>query len=150
MAKYKYFKKATLHTNGDVTLTAKQFHLLALIDENKEIGLIARESGMDITEFKEYLVKLYEMGLIIPVTKKTIQRYSVDFFQAITTSLTYYVGPVAKIIMTDILSDMNIEDKKIPVDDLEKLIFKIMDEISDPNQKIEFNNEVEKILSRTR
>lgn len=150
MAKFKYFKKTTLHTNGEITLSAKQFHLLALIDENKEIGLIARESGMEIAEFKQYLVKLYEMGLIIPVTKKIIQRYSADFFQEVTTTLTYYVGPVANIIMTDILSDMNIVDKKIPVDDLEKLVSKIIDEILDPNQKIEFNNEMEKLLLRTR
>ena len=90
------------------------------------------------------------MGLIIPVTKKIIQRYSVDFFEEISTTLTYYVGPVANIIMTDILSDMNIADKKIPVYDLEKLVSKIIDEILDPNQKIEFNNEVEKLLLRVR
>lgn len=150
MAKFKYFKKAALHINGDITLSAKQFHLLALIDEKKEIGLIARESGMDIAEFKQYLAELYKMGLIIPVIKKTIQRYSADFLQELITILTYYVGPVANIIIADILSDMNIADKKIPVDDLQKLASQIISEISDPNQKIEFSKKLEKLLLRTR
>jgi hypothetical protein len=89
------------------------------------------------------------MGLITPVVKNVIQRYSPDFLAALLKILTYHVGPVAKIIMGDILSEMNIHDNKIPVADLEKLIFKISDEIADINQKIEFNNKVKKLLLRT-
>ena len=149
MAKFKYFKKATADINGDITLSANQFHLLALIDEKKEIGLIARESGMTLPVFKQHVAKLYEMGLIVPVVKKTIQRYSPEFLQELTSILTYLVGPVAKIIMADILSDMNITDEKISVGDLGTVLSKITDEISDPSQKIEFNNKVEKLLLRT-
>lgn len=149
MAKFKYFKKANLNIDGDITFSSKEFRLLSLIDENKEIGLIARESGMDIDDFKRHMAKFYKMGLIIPVVKKIIQRYSPDFLQELLTILTYHVGPVANIIMTDILSDMNIRDKKIPADDLGKLLFKITDEILDINQKIEFNNKVKKLLLRT-
>jgi DNA-binding MarR family transcriptional regulator len=149
MAKFKYFKKADLNIDGDITLSSQEFRLLSLIDENKEIGLIARESGMEIDDFKRHMLKFHKMGLIIPVVKRIIRRYSPDFLQELMTILTYYVGPVATIIMTDILSDMNIRDKKIPVEDLEKLLFKITDEISDINQKIEFNNQVKKLLLRT-
>ncbi len=149
MAKYKYFKKVTSDINGDITLSAKQFRLLALIDENKGIALIAHEMGMDFPDFKKHLAKLYKMGLIIPVVKKIIQRYSPEFLQELTSIVTYHVGPVANIIIADILSDMNITDKKIPVDDLGKVLSKITNEISDPSQKIEFNNNVEKLLLRT-
>jgi DNA-binding MarR family transcriptional regulator len=146
MAKFKYFKKSVLNIDGDIILSSQEFRLLSLIDENKEIGLIARESGMDMDDFKQHMSKFFKMGLIIPVVKRTIRRYSPDFLEALIKILTYYVGPVAKIIMADILSDMNIQDKKIPVADLEKLLFKITDEISDINQKIEFNNKVKKLL----
>lgn len=149
MAKFKFFKKAGSNIDGDITLSSQEFRLLSLIDENKEIGVIARESGMDIQDFKGHLTKFYKMGLIIPVVKKIIQRYSPDFLKELISILTYHVGPVANIIMTDILSDMNIRDDKIPVEDLEKLLFKITDEISDINQKIEFNNQVKKLLLRT-
>lgn len=148
MAKFKYFKMKP-SIDGDITLSASQLRLLSLIDENKEIGLIAHESGMDLADFKKNLAELYEMGLIVPVVKKIIQRYGPDFLKELLIILTYHVGPVADIIMTDILSDMDITDKKIPVDDLEKLLSKIMDEISDPNQKNEFNNKVKKLLLRT-
>ena len=149
MAKFKYFKKANLNIDGDIVLSSQEFRLLSLIDEKKEIGLIARESGMDIDDFKGHMAKFYKMGLIIPVVKKIIQRYGPDFLQEIISILTYHVGPVANIIMTDILSDMDIRDKKIPVDDFGKLLSKITDEISDTNQKIEFNNQVKKLLLRT-
>lgn len=149
MAKFKYLKKVTSGIDGDITLSANQFRLLSLIDENKEIGLIARESGMDLPDFKKHLAKLYEMGLIIPVVKKIIQRYSPEFLQELTSILTYHVGPVANIIITDILSGMNITDKKIPVEDLRKVLSKITDEISDLRHKIEFNDKVEKLLLRT-
>jgi len=149
MAKFKYFKKANLNIDGDIILSSQEFRLLSLIDEKKEIGLIARESGMDLDDFKGHMVKFHKMGLIIPVVKKIIQRYGPDFLQELISILTYHVGPVANIIMTDILSDMDIRDKKIPVDDLGKLLSKITDEISDTNQKIEFNNQVEKLLLRT-
>jgi DNA-binding MarR family transcriptional regulator len=146
MAKFKYFKKSVSNIDGDIILSSQEFRLLSLIDENKEIGLIARESGMDMDDFKRHMSKFFKMGLIIPVVKRTIRRYSPDFLEALIKILTYYVGPVAKIIMADILSDMDIQDKKIPVADLEKLLFKITDEISDINQKIEFNNKVKKLL----
>ncbi|ACN14713.1 putative transcriptional regulator [Desulforapulum autotrophicum HRM2] len=150
MAKFKYFKKLTSDINGNITLSATQFRLLALIDENKEIGLIARESGMDLPDFKNQLMKLYGMGLITPVVKKKIQRYSPELLKELTSILTYYVGPVANIIMADILSGMNITDKKILVNDIEELLSKISDEISDPGHRIEFNERVNDLLSRTR
>jgi len=149
MAKFKYFKKANLNIDGDIILSSQEFRLLSLIDEKKEIGLIARESGMDLDDFKGHMVKFHKMGLIIPVVKKIIQRYGPDFLKELISILTYHVGPVADIIMADILSDMNIQDKKIPVEDLEKLLFKITDEIPDINQKIEFNNKVKKWLLQT-
>lgn len=149
MAKFKYFKKAGLNIDGDITLSSQEFRLLSLIDENKEIGLIARESGMDLDDFKRHISKFYKMGLIIPVVKQIIRRYSPDFLQELIVILTYHVGPIATIIMADILSDMNIRDKQIPEEDLGKLLFKITDEISDINQKIEFNNEVKNRLLRT-
>ncbi len=149
MAKFKYFKKAVLNIDGDIILSSQEFRLLSLIDENKEIGLIARESGMAIDDFKKHMSKFYKMGLITPVVKRIVRRYSPDFVQALIKILTYHVGPVANIIMTDILSDMNIRDKKIPVEDLEKLLSKTAEEISDINQKIEFNNKVKKLLLRT-
>ena len=149
MAKFKYFKKVGPNIDGDITLSANQFRLLALIDENKEIGLIAGEFGMDIADFKRYLKSLYQMGLIIPVVKKNTQQYSPDFLKELTAILTYHVGPVANIIMTDILSDMNIKDKKIAVNELGELLSKITDEIPDPSQKIDFNEMVEKNLLST-
>ena len=149
MAKFKYFKKAVSNIDGDIILSSQEFRLLSLIDENKEIGVIARESGMAKDDFKQQMSKLYKMGLITPVVKRIVRRYSPDFLQTLIKILTYHVGPVADIIMADILSDMNIQDKKIPVEDLEKLLFKITDEIPDINQKIEFNNKVKKWLLQT-
>ena len=148
MAKYKYFKKVISDTKEDITLSANQFRLLALIDENKEIGLIVRESGMDVDVFKKQLTALYEMGLIVPVVKKTIRRYRPEFLKELTSILTYYVGPVADIIINDILSDMSITDRKLSVDDLEVVLSKITEELPDTSQKIEFNEKVEKLLLR--
>lgn len=148
MAKFKYFKKVISEIDGEITLSAKQFRLLALIDENREIGLIASESGMDIHAFKKHLSTLYKMGLIVPVVKKTIRRYRPEFLQELTSILTYYVGPVANIIMNDILSDMNITDKKLSADDLKAVLLKITDELPEPGQKNEFNEKVEKLLLR--
>ncbi len=129
MAKYKYFKRTASTIDGDITLSAELFRLLALIDETREIGVIARESGMDTAAFKQHMKKLYEMGLIIPVVKKIIHRYSADFLAELTALLTYHLGPVADIIMADILSDLGIRDRKIPKDELEQLVSRIMDEI---------------------
>lgn len=149
MAKIKYFKRATSDIDGDIILSADQFRVLALIDENKEIGLIARESGMDLAGFKKCLAQLYEMGLIIPVVKKIIQRYGPEFLQELISTLTYYVGPVANIIVGDVLSDMNIADRRIPVNSLGALLSKITQEIPDLGQKTEFNKMVGKLLLRT-
>ena len=149
MSRFKYFKKITSDINGDITLTPAQFRLLSLVDENKKIGSIARESGLDKSNFKRQIKELYEMGLIVPVVKKTVKRYSAQFSEELTTILAYHVGPVANIIVTDILSGMKIVENKIPVNDLNQVVSKIADEISDPKQKAEFNSSVAELLSRT-
>ncbi len=149
MGKFKYFKKTTSHIHGDITLSPIQFRLLSLVDENKKIGLIARESGLDPLSFKEEIKKLYEMGLIAPVVKKSVKRYGSEFSTELTTILAHHAGPVANIILTDVLSEMKITENKIPVNNLNQVVSKISDEIFDPKQKSAFYSDVAKLLSRT-
>ena len=147
MAKFRFFKRTTSEINGEVTLTSELLRLLAMIDEKKEISQIARDSGFPLDVFKQNLSKLFQMGLIVPV-ENTIQKYNPAFLKEITHELMFYVGPVAEMIISDTLSDLNISDERIPVTRLDHLISLLSEEIPVANQKQEFDKKIKTLASR--
>ncbi len=149
MAKFSFFRRTTSGISGQVTMSSALLQVLANIDETKEIALIGRESGLPADEFKSCLSQLYKLGLIEPVTN-TEQKYSTDFSQEITKELTFFVGPLAEMIIADTLSDMNIPDERIPLSNLDKLISLLTDEIPDDNEKKKFKLKINELAAKAR
>jgi len=146
MAKFSFFKRSTTEISGEVTLPSNLLKTLSLINEDKEISQIARESGLSAEEFKQNLAKLYKLGLIVPV-QKTIQKYSSSFVMEIIKELTFFVGPIAGMIVSDTLTDLNIQDQRIPVNILDKVILLISEEIPDEGQQVEFQTKIKGLAS---
>ncbi len=149
MAKFSFFRRKTSAVSGEVTLSSDLLQVLTNIDDEKDISQIARESGLPTAEFKACLSKLYKLGLIEPVTN-TEQKYNSDFVKEIINEITFYVGPIAEMIIADTLSDLNITDERIPLSNLDKLISLLSDEIPDDDEKIKFKRNINLLAAKAR
>ena len=143
----RYFKQAPAKDGDQMSLTSDMLRLLMAVNENKDIQEIGSELGMPPAQLKKNLAKLLNIGLIIPV-QKGIPCYSPQFIEIIIQHLAHSVGPMAQIIVEDVLADLNIMDNRIPISMAAEVVSTLSEEIPDEAQKIDFKRAMIELLSK--
>ncbi|MBW2408591.1 MAG: hypothetical protein JRF72_02255 [Deltaproteobacteria bacterium] len=121
--------------------------LLIAIDENKSLYQIAEEVDMQATTLKTTLSKLLEQGLIEPV-KKDITYLDRLFLEALRINLSKIIGPMAEILIEDVVEDMNLKASEIPANQAAELINNLSLEIPHEKNRIEFKKSMLTILNK--
>jgi hypothetical protein len=142
-----FFRKAIRKDNAEVSLDADMIRLLIAIDENKSLHQIAEEVDMETTTLKRTLSKWLEQGLIEPV-KKDVPFLDPVFLQALKINLSRAIGPMAAILIEDVLTEMNLRTFEIPVNQAAELITALSLEIPDEKNRIEFKKSMLAILNK--
>ncbi len=143
----RYFKKAPTTDGGQMSLTADMLRILVAIDEKRDIQEIGRVLGMAPAQLQKNLARLLDIGLVVPV-KRGPPCYSPKFIDIIVQHLAHSVGPMAQIIVEDVLADLNISDKRIPVGMAAEVVSTLSNEIPDEMQQIQFKKAMIELLSR--
>jgi hypothetical protein len=102
----------------------------------------------DVT-LKKNLSKLLEQGLIEPV-KKDLPVLDKIFLQALKINLSKTIGPMAEILIEEVVSDMELSTPEIPVHQAAELITTLSHEIPDEKKRIEFKKSMMNILNKKR
>jgi hypothetical protein len=123
--------------------------LLIAIDENKSLSQIADEVDMEDAALKKNLSKLLQQGLIAPV-KKDLPVLDKIFLQALKINLSKTIGPMAVILIEEVVSDMELTAPEIPVHQAAELITALSHEIPDEIKRIEFKKSMMDILNKKR
>ncbi len=131
-----FFRKAIRKDKGSVSMDGEMMRLLFAIDENKTLFRIGEEIGMNTAVLNETLSKLVRMGIVEPVTKKTIF-LSNAFLNELTVNLTHAIGPMSEFLIGDTVSAMGFAINEIPLNRVFELITKIAEGI--PNDQISAN-----------
>jgi molybdenum-dependent DNA-binding transcriptional regulator ModE len=132
-----HYRKCARLDNKEVLLDADMIRLLIAIDENKALGRVAQEIGMNPDKLSATLEKLLELKLVEPV-RKNGARLGSQFIAALKHHLARAVGPMAQIILEDAISDMNLSEKKIPQNQAAELISLLAVEIPDEDVRMQF------------
>ena len=144
-----YYRKVIRKDNNEISLDADMIRLLIAIDETKSLYQIADEVGMGEVTLKKSLSKLLEQGLIEPV-KKDLPVMDKIFLQALKINLSKSIGPMAKILIEEVVSDMELTTPEIPVHQAAELITALSHEIPDEKKRIEFKKSMMDILNKKR
>ncbi len=142
-----YFRKVIRKDSDKISLDADMIRLLIAIDENKSLYQIAEEVNMQATTLKTTLSKLLDQGLIEPV-KKDISYLDHLFLEALRINLSKAVGPIAEILIADVVEDMNLKTSEIPTNQASKLINNLSLEIPEEKNRIEFKKSMLAILNK--
>jgi hypothetical protein len=142
-----FFRKIIRKDSDEVSLDADMIRLLIAIDENKSLYRIAEEVDMETTTLKKTLSKLLKQGLIEPV-KKDIPYLDHLFLEALRINLSKIIGPMAEILIEDVVTEMELKTSEIPVNQAAELINNLSLEIQDEKDRIEFKKSMLSILNK--
>ena len=144
-----YYRKVIRRDNSQISLDADMIRLLIAIDENKSLYQIADEVGMRADTLKTNLAKLLQQRLIEPV-RKDLPVLDKIFLQALKINLSRVIGPIAKILIEEVVSEMELTAPGIPVHQAAELIAALSHEIPDEEKRIEFKKSMMDILNKKR
>ena len=142
-----FFRKIIRKDSDEISLDADMIRLLIAIDENKSLHQIAEEVEMETTTLKKTLSKLLNQGLIEPV-KKDIPYLDRVFLEALRINLSKVIGPMAEILIEDVVAEMELKTSEIPVNQAAELINNLALEITDEKDRIEFKKSMLNILNK--
>jgi predicted transcriptional regulator len=144
-----YYRKIIRKDNEKISLDADMIRLLIAIDENKSVYQIADEVEMEANIIKKNLSKLLKQGLIEPV-KKDLPTLDNIFLKALKINLSKIIGPMAEILIEDVVEEMELTTPEIPVHQAAELITALSHEIPDEEKRIEFKKSMMGILNKKR
>ena len=144
-----YYRKVIRKDSDQISLDADMIRLLIAIDENKSLYQIAEEVEMEPATLKKNLSKLLEQGLIEPV-RKELPVLDKIFLQALKINLSMAIGPMAEILIEEVVSEMELTHPDIPVHQAAELIAVLSHEIPDEGKRIEFKKSMMDILNKKR
>ena len=142
-----YFRKVIRKDSDEISLDADMIRLLIAIDENKSLYQISEEVDMQATTLKTTLSKLLAQGLIEPV-KKDVPYLDHVFLEALRINLSKVIGPMAEILIEDVVEDMKLKASEIPANQAAELINNLSLEIPDEKNRIEFKKSMLAILKK--
>jgi len=144
-----YYRKVIRADNEEVSLDADMIRLLIAIDESKSLYQIADEMDMDNITFRGTLSKLLDQGLIEPV-QKDIKVMGVSFLESLQINLSKAIGPMAEILIAEVMEEMELDPDAIPVNRAAEMITQLSLEVADKENIIQFKKSMLAILNKIR
>lgn len=141
------YRKTTRLDGKEVSLDADMLRLLFAIDESKEVGQIGRELGMAADMISATLSKLAAVKLIEPI-RKVVPCLANGFLEALKLNLSRTVGPMAQILLEDVLLDMKLSPEAIPKNQAAELIGALAMEIPDEDGRMQFKKAMVEFMKK--
>jgi hypothetical protein len=122
-------------------INADQWNVLALCNGTKTISEIAESLSWDEFKTSKIIFQLVQLALLEkvedqkPINKKPV---SEEFFPTVETELKKVIGPLAPLIIDDILSDVGETKDSLCQDQALSFVEKLGEEISNDSKKKEF------------
>ena len=142
-----YYRKRIRRDLQSVSLNADMIRLLLVIDDRKSLYQISAEAEMDAATFKRTLGSLIEQGLIEPVQRDTLP-LDRTFLHAMQLNLSRVIGPMAEILIDDVMAEMGLNPSHIPVDQAAEIINRLALEIPDEPGQIRFKKSMIPLLNK--
>jgi DNA-binding transcriptional ArsR family regulator len=136
------FKQTGQEPHGAVKLKSKDWEILnALSDGEHSVAELTQKMNMREMDVASILSTLVEAGVVEPGEEsKPVRKEIVDekFFKVVENELIQLIGPVASIIMDDVIEGFGESRGAFPKDKVAALVEGISNEIYDPAKQVSF------------
>ncbi|RPH51577.1 MAG: hypothetical protein EHM85_06100 [Desulfobacteraceae bacterium] len=142
------FKRMVQSNMGDVSLDSRMLEVLMELDGKKNLGSIAKITGMNTGTLREAVSKLLKLNLVENVEVKGTFLDN-EFMGYLNEQLALAIGPVAEVIIEDAVSDLGCKMSQIPSHKSAELIDLLSREIQRNEKKEAFKlNMVKRIKEK--
>ena len=142
------FKHVTRENAGEFSLDGQMLSVLMELDGRKSVAVVAKNTGLGMGTLRRLISKLFELNLIEPV-EEAISRLDEDFFDYLKSQLAVAIGPIAEIIIEDVVLDLGHSLSQFPSSRAAELIDLISREIQREEKKNSFKqNMLKKIREK--
>jgi hypothetical protein len=106
---------------GEVSLDKQMLRVITELDGKKNVGTIARNTGMELGEIKEIISRLLKHN-IIALVEEPIPTVKGDFFVYLMDQLSLATGPMAEVLIEDALASLGYDRSSFPKQQVQDLI----------------------------
>jgi hypothetical protein len=99
------FRRVTRDDAGEFSLDGQMLSVLMELDGKKSFAVVAKNTGLSMGIIRRVVSKLFELNLIEPV-EEAISRLDEDFFDYLKSQLAVAIGPIAEVIIEDVVIDL--------------------------------------------
>ncbi len=130
-------------TAEDNDLLHLEWAVVSQLDGRKTVRQIAENLALNPTEVEEIFKKLVSDDLLVLVNKpeENIIVPS-EFIKLVNHEMTHLLGPVASVIIEDVMDMMRLNKENIDRRNLPNLIDLLTNQIDDPVKQIEFQKNI--------
>ena len=131
------FKRAINVDSGNVSLDGQMLNVLSKLDGRKNLGMISQEIGVNMSAIRPVISKLVKLKLIDAV-EDDIPVFDKEFFVFLTDQLSIITGPIAQVMVEDVIRDMAQDSSEIPMNRAAELIEMLSRQIPDEQKRTSF------------
>ena len=108
------FRQVLKNNTGDISIDGYLLGIFLELDGKKDVGDIARKTGLQLGEMRSVISRLIDMELVEPVVlpAAVLDR---DFIDTLRQQLAEAVGPIADVLVEDHVSDAGFQLPAIPI-----------------------------------
>lgn len=135
------FKRVIMGNIGEFSLDSNMLSVLMELDGKKNLGGIAKKTGINIGPMRELVSKLLQLKLIEPV-ESAISILDRDFFDYLKAQLSQVTGPIAELLIEDAVSDLGHDLSKFPSHSAAELVDLLAREIQREEDSSSFKRDM--------
>ena len=141
------FKLNSRRSPQEVKLKSLEWAVITQLNGEKTVAQIAEILALNQEELQDIFGRLIEEGLLELVNQSSTN-YVVPhhLLKEIEYVLTLYVGPIASILVDDVLTEMKIDRKNMEIRYLPFLVERLSYEIHSPEKQLNFQREALDII----
>jgi hypothetical protein len=122
------FRQVVKNDGGDISLDGQLLGIFLAMDGKKQLGVIARQAGLQLGEMRRVVSRLVDLELIEPVERQAAF-LDQDFLDYLRRQLAEAVGPIADVLVEDQISDAGFQVSQVPVSQAADLVDALAREI---------------------
>lgn len=135
-----FVRRAIPAGSNEIKFDNNSLKLFMLIEGRENLIEIYKKANLDKESFVQAIKKLFLQGLIYKASDE--QYISREKIEKIKSSLATHIGPLAQVIISDVMSSLGFTNERLPLPQARLFIERISDQI--PIEKaLEFKKSIE-------
>jgi hypothetical protein len=135
------FERIVRNELGDFSMDHRMLTVLMELDGQTDLAGVAHSAGLTMSQMREAIAKLLQLGLIRPATSP-LHVLDEDFVEHLTAQLSLAVGPIAGLLLEDEIHDMGFSPERFPIQRAPELIDRLAREIRRDEKKSAFKRQM--------